>query len=405
MAFIRGGSTARMLLVFIAILFLPSLLAAVCGMAAAALWRRRRSLALILLAVGAAPLVHYAFDLLRAQGEPERRSQEIAAWHRAPLLPRSGPAMEVVGGLVALGREVQVLVATGVAPDIFARQGDRTYVIERTVGWECLTDETSGGVQAELRRVVLARQAFRVCGTMEQHDDPPQATVRLYTGRTAPNHYRGPGCMDRLHAVLELRWHPRYGGGLVDFQEPAIRRSYLFPPVLALYPPGRIWACQHQPVDPEAYDAELRGLDGFRFLAAAFGYRFVDDFPRGDARHVPEALQRLIPHLGSAFAHDHILALMGQWPAMAATDALIGAGPIAEQARHRILLEAARLLGDPRHFDRQQRLYPHLHSHAPALLKACAVHGGRWETGPPCAVIAKAAAGVVQERRLSKPAL
>jgi hypothetical protein len=387
-----GGEALGLALLFWmatnAALYLVMLL---CWVGAATLWGRRRTFAIVLLVVGCAPPAHYAFDYARTQREPQRRARELAALPRQPVVPRSPHSIEAFRGFY-IERELQTLVAARVVPEVFITTGNVTQAYVRQEGWECLADEISDNVQAEVRRVVLARQAFRACARAEQRERPPEASLQLFVGEAAPHGYRGPACTDSPGRALELRWAPRHGDALVAFFEPGLRTGYKFPPVLLPYPPPRVWDCTREPYDPDRYDAALRRGDAFRFVAEALGYRSIDDFPRSqDEDAVPQALQQLQSRLRARSAHQQILALMGQWPATPATDALIGAGPIAAESRHVILIEAARLLGDPRQRERQQQLYPHLASHVPALLQACALYDGRWDTAQPCGVLAKVA--------------
>lgn len=351
-------------------------------------WQRRRRFALVCLALATLPIAHYGLQWTRTLFEPARRSAQLAALPLQRVPPGPLRTLETVRGFTSMPRELDALVATGLVQEAFASIGATTLRVVRKEGWDCLASDTDSSPQAEYRRVLRARQAFRVCAeTVSRNEPAPPASMQLLVGPAAPHHYEGPACPASYLEAIELRLPPAQGGALVAYREPGLLRGYAFPPILAFLP--RLWWCPDRRMDA----AELARVNAVPLVAEALGFRAPDDFPRAaDPKVFPEALQRLIPQLQGQFAHEHILALLGQWPATPASDALVGAGPIAEAARSYLLREAARLLADPAQRERQRRLYPQLPSHLPALLQACALHEGRYDTQQPCAQLARAAA-------------
>jgi hypothetical protein len=361
-------------------------------------WRKRPVLAVAWFLLGVLPFLHYAAQSFRHRDEPQRRSAELAALQlqRAPAPPVK--VLEATNS-VDLDRDLRTLVAVGVVGELAAPvAGNQATLYRRHEAWDCIDFETSGSPEAEYRRVLLARHAFRTCVTERRGERPAQATLQLLVNDAAPHHYTGSACrvLTYPHDALELLAPPA-GGALLAYRESSLRPGYTFPPVLVLGP--TLWNCPTS--TQQDFEAESKRMAVLPFVAEALGLRSPDDFPRsGDAARVVEALHRLEPFLRSQFAHEAVLALLGQWPATNEIDAVIAEGPIAEQAKLRILPRAAELLADPALREHQRLLYPHLASHVPALLQACGAGQAGIEMTEPCQRLARF---VVQAQPQQKP--
>lgn len=351
-------------------------------------WRRRRALAGALFLAGALPFLHYAVQSFRQLDAPQRRTAELASLELQRVVPGRVRLLEANNSFDP-ERELRTLVATGVVEELAAPVlGRQATLYRRQESWDCIDFETSGGTQAEYRRVLLARHAFRSCVSERRGELPAAPTLQLLVDDAAPHHYAGSACRVGAfpHHTLELRRPPAGGGALVAYREATLRPGYTFPPVLV--PGSTLWQCPQGAQDERQRESERMAL--LPFMAEALGRRSPNDFPRsGDAARVVEALHRLEPFLRSQFAHDAVLALLGQWPAAPEVDALIAEGPIAQQAMQRILPRAADLLTDPALGEHRRVLYPQLASHVPALLQACGAQRAGAELPEPCQRLAR----------------
>ncbi|NML44751.1 hypothetical protein HHL11_13380 [Ramlibacter sp. G-1-2-2] len=348
-------------------------------------WRKRPVLAILMLLLGALPFLHYGAESFRHRDAPERRAAELAAL-QLEAAPRVPVRVLEAPNTFDQDRDLQTLVATGVVGELVAPVfGRQANLYRRHEAWDCIDFETSVSPEAEYRRVLLARHAFRSCVSERRGDRPAQATVQFLVNDAAPHHYTGTACrvVTDPHHALELRTP---AGGLLAYREAPLHPGYAFPPVLVLGP--TLWKCP--PWTQQDWERESAGMAVLPFVAQALGLRSPEDFPRsGDAARVAEALHRLEPFLRSQFAHDAVLALLGQWASTPEIDALISEGPIAEQAKVRILPRAADLLTDPALREHQRLLYPQLASHLPALLQACGAGPSGAGLSEPCQRLAQ----------------
>jgi hypothetical protein len=280
--------------------------------------------------------------------------------------------------------ELEALVATGVVDEVIIpfHPVGTVLVYKLQEGPECIEFETLSGAQAEFRRIVLARHAFRRCAKRITRGKAANAPIQLFGGDRAPNRYTGPACLGGGNYPLELRLAPDHGGGLVAFWESPGYVPHAFPPYLWV---EQTWQCEPVPW----IGADRRDI--FRFVSTALGFKEVDDFSRSPKPQlVPETLQLLKAKLGSLYAHDHILALLGQWPSTPSIDQALDDPRLFEHGAH-IIRTAAALLTDPGNEDRRKRLYPHLSTHVSSLLRICARRGNRFDTEEACARLASAA--------------
>ena len=90
----------------------------------------------------------------------------------------------------------------------------------------------------------------------------------------------------------------------------------------------------------------------------------------GMLRVALKGLRLLSGELRFRYAHDDVLALLGQWPSRPEIE-----HELENSEKWRLssgfMSEAASLLSDPEEAERRQRFYPHLPTHAPALLRLC----------------------------------
>jgi hypothetical protein len=358
--------------------------AVVCVAVGLALLRRKRAIAITLIVLAALPFLHYAAVVTLAQFEPGRRNDEIAKLMQGRV-PAGHPPRAVEMMNAFHDHAVETLVAVGALDEVqsFNPYTKKTIVYTLRSGPECLDFEHSGGTPAELRRIVLARYAFQRCVGESEREGPANAPVQLFSDDHAPSRYTGLACQEgTFHYTLELRWAPERGAGLFAFWESRSYTRYAFPPLVLPY--RHMWQCEN--LDWNGPDVELE--DGFEFVAAALGYRSVEDFPRSpDPASAPRALRLLIPRMESQYAHDDILALLGQWPSTPAIEAALGDERLVERSAY-IVRKAAALLADPREDERRQRLYPHLSMHVPALLRICSHRASHYDFQEPCAKLA-----------------
>jgi hypothetical protein len=344
---------------------------------------RKRKIATWSLILATLPFLHYSVEVIRAHFEPDLRARKIASLMQqrtvASIQPRS---IETLGFEGFDGnKDVGALVAAGVVDEVQTSYPgqNKTSVLKLHEGPECIDFENSGGDRAELRRVVLARYAFQRCISQTMRDGAPNSQAQLFIGDRAPNRYTGPACLGGGNYPLELRWGSQYGGGLLAFWESPSFISYAFPPK---FPGGEhIWECKY--LYPDSPDYHFP--DKFKFVSAALGFKNIEDFPKSpDAAMVPAVLRRLIPRMDSRYAHDHILAILGQWPSTPAIDAILNDQRVTRNSDYMILTASA-ILTDPRNEERKKNLYPYLMTHVPTLLKICSHRTGLHDTREPCA--------------------
>jgi len=385
-----GPSAIGYAILFVAamnVLFYAAVL--VCCVLGIWLLRHKRAIGLSLIVLAALPFLHYAVTVIRAQSEPARRHEQIAELMQQREVPADPPrAVEMMNAFH--DHAVETLVAVGAVDEVqsFNPYTQKTIVYTLRSGPECLDFENSGGDQAELRRVVLARHSFRRCVRESRREGPANAPVQLFSGERAPSAYTGPACLGSVfNYALELRWAPSRGGALLAFWESPNYTGFAFPPRILGYP--HFWQCDSLDWNRPDFEAQ----DGFKFVSAVLGYRNVDDFHRSpDPAAVPKTLRLLIPRMQAQYAHDHILALLGQWPSTPAIDAALDDERVFERSIH-IVLKAVALLTDPRQDERRKRLYPHLSTHVPTLLKICSHRAGQYQFEEPCAKLAGTAKG------------
>src|SRR5205085_10924909 len=140
----------------------------------------------------------------------------------------------------------------------------------RIESWGRMDFETAGGPDAEYRRVLLARHAFRTCVTARRGERPAHAALQLLVNDAAPHHYTGSACrvLTYPHDALELR-APAAGGALLAYRESTLRPGYAFPPVLVLG--STLWECR--PGTQEQSQAEREHMAVLPFVAEAIGLR------------------------------------------------------------------------------------------------------------------------------------
>jgi hypothetical protein len=333
------------------------------------LWHRKPQVAIWYILLATLPFLHYAIEVVHAEFEPNHRSQQIADLTQqqfaANTLPRS---IETTG---FEGKEVAELVAVGVLDEVQAvyKNQNLTTVFKLKESPECIDFETSGGAQAEFRRVVLARYAFQRCVQQTQLEGIANTPIQLLTGKNAPSRYIGPACLGGGNHPLELRWTPQHGGKLIAFWESPSFIAHAFPPFL-FGDNGKIWQCK----DISSESPDYHFPDKFKFVSSALGFKKITDFPKSsDASIVPKALDQLITKMNSRYAHDHVLALLGQWPSSRAIDEALNAPQVYAHSNY-ILQKASVLLTDPSEEERRNNLYPNLSTHLPTLLKICSHH-------------------------------
>lgn len=228
----------------------------------------------------------------------------------------------------------------------------------------------------EFRRVVLARFAFQRCVQQTQRKGIANAPIQLLTESNAPNRYRGPACLGGGNHPLELRWAPQHGGTLIGFWESPSYIPHAFPPTL-FGEGGRIWRCEF--IHPDSPDYHFP--DKFKFVSSALGFRKITDFPKSsDASIVPKVLKQLIPVMEkSRYAHDHVLALLGQWPSTPAISEVLNDPQVYAHSDY-ILQNAAAVLTNPEEGGRKDDLYPFLSTHLQTLLSICSHRSAMYDS-------------------------
>jgi hypothetical protein len=375
----RGGPAAfGIAFLFVAalnlVLYGLVILFCICGVA---LWRKKRTLAISLIVVALLPFLHYSVEVVRSQFEPERRSQQLASLMEHRIEPTSRVrALQYQG----VEQEVFALVAAGVVDEIqtYYQYQNRIQVYTLREGPECIEFETSLSPRAEMRRAILARHAFLRCVKETRREGPPDAPVQLFTGALAPNFYTGPACLGGGNRPLELRWTAQNGGALISFWESSSYVPHAFPPrLLPVY--HQVWDCGYLDPDSPAY----QWPEPFYFASAALGFKSMDDFSKASTPEiVPRTLQVLVTKLGSRYAHDHVLALLGQWPSTPAIAAVLDDERIAKNS-YILVREAATILTEPGMDERRKLLYPYLATHIRSLLKICS-RSADYRSGEAC---------------------
>jgi hypothetical protein len=328
------------------------------------LWYRKKKIAIWSIAIVALPLLHYVVQVVSAQFEPSRREAQLASIRQsavvAPTPPRS------IQTTLLADKAVQALVAVGVVDEIqsFNPYANETTIYKLHEGSDCIDFETSGGVQAEYRRVVLARHAFRRCAKEIQRDGQANAQVELFTDRKARNRYKGSACLSGGNYPLELRWTSPQGRLFAFWESPSFG-AFAFPPML--FGDEKIWQCSWNHFDmPNNHYP-----DTFQFISNSLGFKQIDDFPKSaNSDNVAKALQLLVPKMGSQYAYDHVLALMGQWPTTPAIDNALLDYQLAQKSDH-LIQQTTHLLLKLNKDEAKKRLYPHILTHIPTLLKMC----------------------------------
>jgi hypothetical protein len=330
------------------------------------LWNRKLHVAIWLILLAALPFVHYTIEVVRAQFEPDHRPQQIEGMMQQRVAADTQVRSMETNGFE--GNEVGALVAAGVLDEVQAtyRYQNITTVFQLKEGPECIDFETSGGARAEFRRVVLARHAFQRCVQQTQQKGTANAPIQLFVDDSAPSRYVGPACLGGGNHPLELRWTPQHGGALIDFWESPSYIPHAFPPTL-LEGRGKIWRCKQISSDGPDYHFP----DKFKFVSSSLGFKKISDFPKSsDGTIVPRVLKQLIPEMKSRYAHDHILALLGQWPSSPAIDEVLSDPQVYAHSDY-ILRNASALLADPGEEERKNNLYPYLSTHLQTLLNIC----------------------------------
>jgi hypothetical protein len=365
-AYARGGPGAIgfALLIYGAIQLIFYALILAFSFRALWLWFRKKKIAIWSIAFVALPLLHYLTQVTSAQFEPNRRAAQLASMRQSAVttgtLPRS------IETDMFADKAVEALVAVGLVDEIQAFNPYKNYTTIYTLqeGPECIDFETSGESTAEFRRVVLARHAFQRCVKTIQREGQSNAPVKLYTDRQAPSRYTGPACLSGGNHPLELRWTSPQGALFAFWESPGYT-TYSFPPVL--FGDEKMWQCSwnYSGIPENHYP------DKFQFVSSALGFKNIDDFPRSaNSDTVVKALQLLAPKMGSQYAYDHVLALLGQWPNNPAIESALLANQF-KQKNNSLIQQTTNLLIKLNKDEAKKRLYPFLSTHIPTLLKMC----------------------------------
>lgn len=317
------------------------------------------------------PFIHYTYQTIQSNFEADSRQAELNNLSKREISVKTEQPLTMLAQFSTYDKELQALVATGVLDEV-QRQLTERYTKNKRVryytlveGDECIDFETSGGEHAEYRRVVLARYAFQRCAKEEDRDGIVDASVELLKDELSPNKYDGPACLGGGNRPLELRWTKEHGGELISFWESPSYMAPSFPPVLLAN--SRIWLCDR--VQP--WDKKYHTPDTFRFIAKAFGYDNIDDFPRHpDKTIVPLVLKKLIPKLKFEYANNHVIALLGQWPSTPKIDNILN-NPEMVKESYSIIVMATKLLTDEKEKSHLNSYYPYLLTHLGSFNKMC----------------------------------
>ena len=348
--------------------------------------RGRKKLAMVFLGLAITPFIHYTYQTIQSNFEADFRQTELNNLSKRKINPQKNQPRAMLAQFSAYDKELQALVATGILNEVQQQLTER-YTKKKRVryytpieGDECIDFKTLGGEHAEYRRVVLARYAFQRCAKEEDRDGVVDAPIELLKDEYAPNKYNGPACLGGGNNPLELRWTKEHGGELISFWESPSYMTPLFPPVLLGY--QRVWFCDR--IQP--WDERYHRPDTFRFVANAFGYNTVDDFPRHpDETIVPSVLKKLIPKLKSAYANNHVIALLGQWPSTPEIDNILN-DPEMVKASNAIISKATKLLTDEKEKNHLNNYYPYLLTHLKSFNKMCkqGIMRKKYNTGNHC---------------------
>lgn len=329
----------------------------------------RKKIAMVFFGLAITPFIHYTYQTIQSNFEADSRQAELNNLSKREIGSKTDRPRAMLASFSTYDKELQTLVATGVLEEVQQQITER-YTEKKLVryytlaeGDECIDFETSGGEHAEYRRIVLARYAFQRCAKEEDRDGLVNASIELLKDDASTNKYDGSACLGGGNRPLELRWTKDHGGELISFWESS---GFLMPsPILLVYP--RTWLCQ----DVQPWDKKYHTPDTFRFVATAFGYANVDDFPKyPDATIIPSILKKLIPELKSQYANDHVLALLGQWPSTPKIDNILNDPEMIKES-YTIIVEATKLLTDEKEKKRLKSYYPYLFTHLGSFNKMC----------------------------------
>lgn len=331
----------------------------------------KKKTALLFFGLAITPIIHYTYEALQSNFEKTFRQSQINNLSKRKINIKINRPTAILAQFSSYNKELMSLVATGVLDEV-QQQGTERYTKKKYVryyklleGDKCIDFENSGGKRSEYRRVILARYAFQRCAKEENRDGTTNAFIELLKGDNAPNKYNGPACLGGGNNPLELRWTKNYGGELISFWESPSYMMPMFPPVLQVYP--RTWLCSRiQPWDDRYYFPDV-----FHFVATAFGYKRVEDFPRyPDETIIPSLLRKLIPKLNFEYANNHIIALLGQWPSTPEIDKVLNSQEMLQESNG-IIIKVTKLLTDKKEEKRLDTYYPNLLTHLQSFNKMC----------------------------------
>jgi hypothetical protein len=390
---IAGGPPggAALLLGLLMLIGISAALYVVCvflAVRAAINFRRGRTINGVIYAlIAAVPVVSYCYSWVVNMAAPASRAAEVSSWPRVkPDADKPFMRLELYGKYY--DTRVMQLVEAGLIgvvagdPDssaLHAYSSNYAYVAHH--GADCIDQVVNGIVGDEVGFIsaVLARHAFHDCPISQSKPKDeggfvsPLPTLVLKDG--PGSRYRGSACQ-AYGATIELRLPADAGGGLVDFYEPPLGL-----PLLPFIGPetGGWWICTH-PLPLERAEAQMQQQKLFMMVAHAFGRSRPEDFARTASPEEAVAALGAISRMPDSWpARSAFLALLGQWPNTPAIAAALR--PPAFRVVQYDIVEAYRILLDPKMEERRRTYYPNLHTHAAALFALC---DGSYGSTPSC---------------------
>ena len=339
----------------------------------------------VLVALAAAPFVHYGFYWIANSLEPARRSAEVSSWARVQL-DGSAPVdrLELYGAIH--GPPVMQLVAAGLLgatmndPDSPRARLDQT-VSAHTFdhGSHCI-DPLISSIQldgVDFVSAALARRAFHDCDKFQiWSTDAGRSTATtslpIVILKQGPGlRYAGPACREWDGGTLELRLPAKAGGGLIDFYEPPVGLPLTFPPVIGVGGSrigGTVWGCLESNASSPDYPVRQQKL--FTMVSQALGRSKLEDFPLAASQEeVVTAIRSVAQMRSSHGTRNALLTLLGQWPSTPNIAAAL-LDPTRQMSGYQ-LESAFALLLDQEREPARRAYYAHLHTHVAALLAIC----------------------------------
>jgi hypothetical protein len=351
-------------------------------------FRRGRTIPGVIYAlIAAVPVVFYGYSWVVNMAAPASRAAEVSSWPRVkPDADKPFMRLELYGPyydtrVMQLVEAGLIGVVAGDPDSSAAHVYSSNYAYVAHHGADCIDQVVNGigGDEVGFISAVLARHAFHDCPISQSKPKDEGGFVShlptLVLKDGLGSRYRGSACQ-AYGATIELRLPADAGGGLVDFYEPPFGLPLI--PFIG-FEKGGWWFCTH-PLPIERAEGQLQQQKLFMMVAQAFGRSQPEDFPRTASPEEAIAALGAIGRMPDSWSSRRaFLALLGQWPSTPAVAAALR--PPAFRIVQYDIVEAYRLLLDPKMQERRRAFYPNLHTHAAALFALC---DGSYGSTPSC---------------------